>query len=143
MRQRLRWDPTACTGHGLCADLLPERIELDDVTAVGHQGDRTRDCSFGDKALHALRDLREDGIGRGLARHGLPRRGLAKGWGQDSESGKQDWIDASHGLQAYRRLRRGRVLDVWGRSGWRPLRKSLVRVLVVCRRDFVTSSEGT
>jgi ferredoxin len=30
VRQRLRWDPTACTGHGLCADLLPERIELDE-----------------------------------------------------------------------------------------------------------------
>jgi ferredoxin len=30
LRQRLRWDPTACTGHGLCADLLPERIELDE-----------------------------------------------------------------------------------------------------------------
>lgn len=30
MRQRLRVDPIACTGHGLCADLLPERIELDE-----------------------------------------------------------------------------------------------------------------
>ena len=30
VKQRLRWDPTACTGHGLCADLLPERIELDE-----------------------------------------------------------------------------------------------------------------
>jgi ferredoxin len=30
MRQRLHWDPIACTGHGLCADLLPERIELDE-----------------------------------------------------------------------------------------------------------------
>jgi ferredoxin len=30
MRLRLRLDPTACTGHGLCADLLPERIELDE-----------------------------------------------------------------------------------------------------------------
>jgi ferredoxin len=27
---RLRLDPTACTGHGLCADLLPELIELDE-----------------------------------------------------------------------------------------------------------------
>jgi ferredoxin len=26
----LRVDPIACTGHGLCADLLPERIELDE-----------------------------------------------------------------------------------------------------------------
>ena len=31
VRRRLRWDPTACTGHGLCADLLPERIELDEL----------------------------------------------------------------------------------------------------------------
>ena len=23
-------DPIACTGHGLCAELLPERIRLDD-----------------------------------------------------------------------------------------------------------------
>jgi ferredoxin len=30
MRLRLTIDPTACTGHGLCADLLPERIELDE-----------------------------------------------------------------------------------------------------------------
>ncbi|MGH3301135.1 MAG: ferredoxin, partial [Streptosporangiaceae bacterium] len=26
---RLRVDPTACTGHGLCAELLPELIALD------------------------------------------------------------------------------------------------------------------
>ena len=26
----LRLDPTACTGHGLCAGLLPELIELDE-----------------------------------------------------------------------------------------------------------------
>jgi ferredoxin len=26
----LRLDPTACAGHGLCADLLPERIRLDE-----------------------------------------------------------------------------------------------------------------
>jgi ferredoxin len=30
MTLRLRLDPTACTGHGLCADLLAERIELDE-----------------------------------------------------------------------------------------------------------------
>ena len=28
--QRLEIDPIACTGHGLCADLLPERIDLDE-----------------------------------------------------------------------------------------------------------------
>ena len=30
MTLRLRIDPTACTGHGVCADLLPERIQLDE-----------------------------------------------------------------------------------------------------------------
>lgn len=30
MTMRLRLDPTACTGHGLCAGLLPELIELDE-----------------------------------------------------------------------------------------------------------------
>ena len=30
MSTRLRVDPIACTGHGLCAELLPELIELDD-----------------------------------------------------------------------------------------------------------------
>jgi ferredoxin len=30
MSSRIRVDPIACTGHGLCAELLPERIELDD-----------------------------------------------------------------------------------------------------------------
>ncbi len=27
---RLALDPIACTGHGLCAELLPERIALDE-----------------------------------------------------------------------------------------------------------------
>ena len=27
---RLRLDPIACDGHGVCAELFPERIELDD-----------------------------------------------------------------------------------------------------------------
>lgn len=30
MTMRLQIDPIACTGHGLCADLLPELIELDE-----------------------------------------------------------------------------------------------------------------
>ncbi|HZD15093.1 MAG TPA: ferredoxin [Pseudonocardiaceae bacterium] len=29
-RPRLRVDPIACTAHGLCADLLPEHITLDE-----------------------------------------------------------------------------------------------------------------
>lgn len=30
MSKRLRVDAIACDGHGLCAELLPERIRLDD-----------------------------------------------------------------------------------------------------------------
>ena len=30
MSHRLRVNPIACTAHGLCAELLPERIALDD-----------------------------------------------------------------------------------------------------------------
>ena len=30
MSSRLRVDPIACDGHGLCAELFPERVSLDD-----------------------------------------------------------------------------------------------------------------
>ena len=30
MRARLRVNPILCTGYGMCAELLPERITLDD-----------------------------------------------------------------------------------------------------------------
>jgi ferredoxin len=30
MNQQLRVNPIACTGHGLCAELLPERVSLDE-----------------------------------------------------------------------------------------------------------------
>ena len=30
VNHRLRFDPIACDGHGVCAELLPERIALDD-----------------------------------------------------------------------------------------------------------------
>lgn len=30
MSARLRVDPIACTAHGLCAELLPELVELDE-----------------------------------------------------------------------------------------------------------------
>jgi ferredoxin len=30
MKPRLTVDPIACIGHGACAELFPERIELDD-----------------------------------------------------------------------------------------------------------------
>jgi ferredoxin len=30
VKKELRVDPTACSGHGLCAELLPELIRLDE-----------------------------------------------------------------------------------------------------------------
>lgn len=30
MSHRLRLDPITCDGHGICAELFPERIRLDD-----------------------------------------------------------------------------------------------------------------
>ena len=30
MSRRLTVDPIACSGHGACAELFPERIQLDD-----------------------------------------------------------------------------------------------------------------
>ena len=30
MIRELHLDPAACTGHGLCADLVPELVELDE-----------------------------------------------------------------------------------------------------------------
>lgn len=30
MPKQLRVDPTACTGHGLCAELAPELVTLDE-----------------------------------------------------------------------------------------------------------------
>lgn len=30
MAERLRVNPIACTAHGMCAELLPERITLDE-----------------------------------------------------------------------------------------------------------------
>jgi ferredoxin len=30
MKTRLQVNPILCTGHGLCAELLPERISLDE-----------------------------------------------------------------------------------------------------------------
>jgi ferredoxin len=30
MDVRMRVNPVACTGHGLCAELLPERVTLDE-----------------------------------------------------------------------------------------------------------------
>jgi ferredoxin len=30
MTVRMRVNPIACTGHGLCAELLPERVSMDE-----------------------------------------------------------------------------------------------------------------
>jgi ferredoxin len=30
MKERLRVNPILCTGHGLCAELIPEQISLDE-----------------------------------------------------------------------------------------------------------------
>jgi ferredoxin len=30
MKEELRVDPTICSGHGLCAELLPELVTLDE-----------------------------------------------------------------------------------------------------------------
>ncbi|MCO5993154.1 ferredoxin [Actinoallomurus rhizosphaericola] len=42
MAWRLRVDPIACTGHGLCAELLPETIDLDEwgYPIIGSLSDR-------------------------------------------------------------------------------------------------------
>ncbi len=50
-RYLIRVDPIACDGHGLCADLLPERIDLDEWGyPVVHRIPVT-----GDEAGHARR----------------------------------------------------------------------------------------
>ena len=34
MKEELRVDPTACSGHGLCAELLPELVTLEPAGVV-------------------------------------------------------------------------------------------------------------
>ena len=52
--RRLTVDPIACSGHGLCAELFPEGIELDDwgypIIRDGEVGPELRE--------HALRAVR-------------------------------------------------------------------------------------
>ncbi len=44
MSESLRVDPIACTGHGLCAELFPERVWLDEWGyPVMDQGELTPD----------------------------------------------------------------------------------------------------
>jgi ferredoxin len=46
-RRRLVVDPTACTAHGMCAELFPEWIQLDDwgypMIDAGHVPDELRE----------------------------------------------------------------------------------------------------
>jgi ferredoxin len=69
---RLRIDPTACTGHGVCADLLPERIQLDewgfpiiqpDVprSLAGHARRAVRGCPVLALRLQRARSYHEGG----------------------------------------------------------------------------------
>ena len=39
---RLAVDWTACTGHGLCAELLPERVSLDEWAIRWSRGPQSR-----------------------------------------------------------------------------------------------------
>ncbi len=43
MKPRLSVDPIACTGHGACAELFPEGVELDDWGYPMLAGDPIRD----------------------------------------------------------------------------------------------------
>jgi ferredoxin len=71
MTLRLRLDPTACCGHGLCADLLPERIELDEwgfpiirgsvpPSLAGHARRAVRACPVLALRLLTTRDDQDD-----------------------------------------------------------------------------------
>ena len=42
MRKELRVNPTVCSGHGLCAELLPELITLDEWGARSWPASRCR-----------------------------------------------------------------------------------------------------
>lgn len=75
----IRVDPIACDGHGLCAELLPERIRLDDWgfpivddTPIG--GDRLEDARRAISYCPALA-LRLEQIRRRDAGGGPDRRG--------------------------------------------------------------------
>lgn len=59
VKRRLRLDPIACTGHGLCAALYPEGIRLDDwgypILAPGPIAGR--DLDHARRAVKACPDL--------------------------------------------------------------------------------------
>lgn len=80
MSQRLRVDPIACTGHGLCAELFPERIWVDEWGYPVIEGDRMDDelLAHARRAVDAcpvlaLRLEREPGTNQNI--HPLRRQG--------------------------------------------------------------------
>ncbi len=82
MSRRLVVDPIACTGHGLCAELFPEGVELDPwgypllaaEVPDGHLGHARRAASAC-PAL-ALRLVRAERVAAASAETaGAPRRG--------------------------------------------------------------------
>jgi ferredoxin len=83
MSESLRVDPVACTGHGLCAELFPERIWLDDWGYPVIEGDELT----ADLLEHARRAvaacpsvalrLERDRAARDRAARDRPARGAA------------------------------------------------------------------
>jgi ferredoxin len=55
MNKQLRVDPTACTGHGLCAELLPELVTLDEW-GYPVLADRPVPPGLGNEARRAVTD---------------------------------------------------------------------------------------
>ena len=76
MSEKLRLDPIACTGHGLCAELFPERIWLDEWGyPVIEDGELTPELLTHARraveacptlALRLERERRAAGVGSGL-----------------------------------------------------------------------------
>ena len=75
MPQRLRIDRIRCDGHGLCAELLPELIELDEwgypMLSAGpvpeHRSEHARRAIAACPVLALRLELARDGDGRALA----------------------------------------------------------------------------
>jgi len=85
MSEQLRVNPIACTGHGLCSELLPERVTLDE---------------WGYPVISPRGDPREPAQGRTPRGHRLPRARPAAQWppaGPVSSPGMETAI-RRHGL---------------------------------------------
>ena len=76
MNLQLRIDPTACVGHGICADLLPERIQLDEWGFPIIQPDVPR--SLAAYARRAVRDCPVLALRLRRVRAGHPERTSAQ-----------------------------------------------------------------